>query len=47
MNEEAKRLGNLLLENGLITQEQLEHVLKTQKFTGKNRRNIHRRGNFK
>ncbi|MFW5648876.1 MAG: GspE/PulE family protein [Candidatus Alkaliphilus sp. MAG34] len=35
MNEEAKRLGNLLLENGLITQEQLEHVLKTQKFTGK------------
>ncbi len=35
MNEETKRLGNLLLENGLITQEQLEHVLKTQKFTGK------------
>ena len=34
MNKETKRLGNLLLEKKLITQEQLEHALK-YKTTGK------------
>ena len=35
MNKEVKRLGNLLLKNGLITQDQLEYVLEVQKSTGK------------
>lgn len=35
MNKEVKRLGNLLLKNGLITQDQLECVLEIQKSTGK------------
>lgn len=35
MNRETKRLGDLLLESGLITQDQLEHVLEVQKLTGK------------
>ncbi|HZX21681.1 MAG TPA: ATPase, T2SS/T4P/T4SS family [Clostridia bacterium] len=35
MNRETKRLGDLLLESGLITQDQLGHVLEVQKSTGK------------
>ena len=35
MDKETKRLGNLLLESGLITEEQLEYVLEVQKTTDK------------
>ncbi len=35
MINQKKRLGDLLLETGLITQNQLNHVLQIQKSTGK------------
>ena len=35
MDKETKRLGKLLLESGLITEDQLEYVLEIQKSTDK------------
>lgn len=35
MIKKPKRLGDLLVESGLVTEDQLQHVLKIQKSTGK------------
>lgn len=35
MSRRPKRLGDLLVESGMVTEEQLQHVLNIQKTTGK------------